>query len=106
MIIDDTPLGRFAFIFDINTLKAFRGSPFISFDETCWWPERLHTLTKDDLIEQLKPMDDWLSERTKAYRINAVTMVYDDHKDMISALLVQVPIELAVVFRLFWYDFD
>ena len=107
MIIDDTPLGRFAFIFDINTIKAFQGDKFTPRSEQQeWWPYKLHHLIGDDLIAKVKPMNDWLSEHTKAYRINAATMVLGDFPDMKTALLVQVPEHLAVLFRLYWYEFD
>lgn len=111
MIIDETSVGRYAFIFDINDLTPFRGVRYYPFAEEMWFPKPIFSEITDEeyLIGALDPMVQWLGERTSAYRIRLIQM--SCHHPRVSpfptygvtALMVQMPDSLATLFHMFWY---
>jgi hypothetical protein len=106
MIIDETHVGRYVFILDINDAKPFQGIHYAStFEETRGWyrQQLILQLTGTEIIERFMPMLRWLEERTTAFRLNAVRMSRPHDRD-VTAISVEIPEELGVLFRLFWYD--
>ena len=113
MIIDETALGRYAFILDINDLTPFSGVRYYPFGEEAWYPHpKLLTIAESvpSAISLVSPMDEWLRLRTPAYRISVAEMkchhqrVLNLSKYAIQAIMVQLPEALAPLFRIFWYD--
>lgn len=112
MIIDETSVGRYAFIFDINDLTPFRGVRYYPFAEESWFPKPIFSEILDEapyLIDALEPMDRWLGEQTQAYRMRLIQMSCHHPKVApfpsfsVTALMVQMPENLATIFRMFWY---
>jgi hypothetical protein len=106
MIIDDSGVGRYVFIFDINDAKPFDGLRYTpshgigtAFE---WSPYKLQHLDNLTAVALFQPMTEWLQDHTSAFRINAVIMIHPF--TTATAVLIQVPETLAVLFRMFWYD--
>lgn len=47
-------------------------------------------------------MKAWLQERTHAFRLHAATLRFPSHD--VGAVVAEIPEDLAVLFRLFWYE--
>jgi len=107
MIFDNTDVGRYIFILDINDGFAFRPEKYLAnhadFD---WVPYKLHHMTDASIIARFAPMHEWLEQQTAAFRINPVTMTDINRREApdVLACMVQLPETLAVLFRLYWYD--
>ena len=107
MIIDETTVGRYIFIFDIRDATPFRGLSAIShplMDCTKnWFIDSIPTSGNMSIIEPFIPMEKWLRDITPAFRMQIVLMKHTIYND-ISAVAVHCPVDLAVLFRMFWYD--
>jgi hypothetical protein len=111
MIVQHPEVCRTTFIFDINDRTPFDGERYRlpdEIDSTRYWrcvdDEDLRCW--DFISRRVTAFEDirlWLEERTGAFRITPVTM-YSHYGHAIVAIAVQVPEDLAALFRMFCYD--
>jgi hypothetical protein len=109
MHIEDKETGRWSFVFKITRPEPFVGSTFYGENTTSYYNIDWKTLALAEVIPQsFIPMQEWLAARTSAYRFNTVsvkvithTNYYPEHWSY-SVLVIEVPSEFAVLFKMFW----
>ncbi len=109
MIVKDADVGRYTFYLDINDGEPFRPERYVpNHAEFNYAPIRRFILEQagTGIIRRFSPIREWLEERTWAFRVHAVTMADPVCSECpeLQAIMVQVPEDLAVLFRLYWYD--
>ena len=109
MIIDESSVGRYSFYLDINDGTPFRPERYVpNHYEFHYKPIRRFVLEQcgRSTVKRFDPIRQWLEPQTHAFRVNAVTLADDTcvHCPEIQAIRVEVPVDLAVLFRLYWYD--
>jgi hypothetical protein len=115
MILDRTLVGRYAFVFDINSGRPFPQLPDwdISPNPGVWTIDETQTISLNaeypdtNMVGKFVEMEAWLRERTSAFQIYSVTISTDvkdtDINLKLSAILIEVEMALAPIFKLYWY---
>jgi len=108
MIINNTNIGHYLFIFDINDASPFDGYRYFSqFDPehwSCWTPtDRFRNSLSVEDTARFEPIVEWLNERTTDFLISLVIMIHP-FLGPILAVRVEVPENIGVLFRLRWFS--
>lgn len=115
MILDRTQVGRYAFVFDINSGKPFPELPDWDIPPTpsVWVIDETQTIPLNveppatNMVGRFVAMEAWLRERTQAFQISSITISADlegcDINLGMQAILIEVEAALAPIFKLYWY---